>query len=289
MSKTAHRLYIVILSLIVIFSFIFLLFHGISYYNTSLEERFFHPYNNSLKPSGIVGHGLGIIGTLLILVGVTMYMVRKRSRKLSRVGLLKYWLEFHIFLCTLGPILILFHTAFKFGGLVAVSFWSMVAVFLSGVIGRFIYIQIPRSIEGRELSLSEVRGMKSDIGAVIKESYQLDEQAYQVIIESTKKKEGIYRSNFISRTFYNYRSDRQKVRNVKSVLKKNRLSRIEYRQILKLVKHEITLNRKIDRLVLMQNLFKYWHVAHLPFALVMLIIMVIHVSVTVVFGYRWIF
>ena len=58
--------------------------------------------------------------------------------------------------------------------------------------------------------------MKSDIGAVIKESYQLDEQAYQVIIESTKKKEGIYRSNFISRTFYNYRSDRQKVRNVKS-------------------------------------------------------------------------
>ncbi|MBK7174902.1 MAG: hypothetical protein IPH84_17120 [Bacteroidales bacterium] len=28
----------------------------------------------------------------------------------------------------------------------------------------------------------------------------------------------------------------------------------------------------------MQNLFKYWHVAHLPFALVMLVIMVIHVE-----------
>jgi len=56
-----------------------------------------------------------------------------------------------------------------------------------------------------------------------------------------------------------------------------------------LVKHEIALNRKIERLVTMQNLFKYWHVAHLPFALVMLVIMIIHVAVTVAFGFRWIF
>ena len=70
---------------------------------------------------------------------------------------------FHIFLCTLGPILVLFHTSYKFGGLVVISFWSMVAVFLSGIIGRFIYIQIPRTIEGRELSLNEIREMKSDV------------------------------------------------------------------------------------------------------------------------------
>jgi hypothetical protein len=30
-------------------------------------------------------------------------------------------------------------------------------------------------------------------------------------------------------------------------------------------------------------------VAHLPFALVMLVIMIVHVIVTIVFGYRWIF
>jgi hypothetical protein len=39
----------------------------------------------------------------------------------------------------------------------------------------------------------------------------------------------------------------------------------------------------------MQNLFRYWHVAHLPFAFVMLIIMIIHVGVTLTFGYHWIF
>ena len=218
MSKTAHRIYILIFILIVILAITYLVYTGFTYYNTSLEERFFHPDHVSLKPSGIMGHGLGIIGSLLIIIGVFSYMTRKRIRSLMRIGILKYWLEFHIFLCTLGPVMILFHTAFKFGGLVAVSFWSMVAVFLSGIIGRFIYIQIPRSIEGRELSLNEVREMKSDAGVDVS-----------------------------------------------------------------------SINKQIERLRTMQNLFKYWHVAHLPFALVMLVIMVIHVVVTIVFGYKWIF
>jgi hypothetical protein len=56
-----------------------------------------------------------------------------------------------------------------------------------------------------------------------------------------------------------------------------------------LVKNDITLNRRIERLDTMQNLFKYWHVAHFPFAVVMFIIMIIHVGVTILFGYRWIF
>lgn len=92
-------------------------FYGASYYSTSLEERFYHPAHTQLKPSGIYGHGLGIVGTLLILIGVFGYMIRKRKKSLARLGALKYWLEFHIFLCTLGPIFVLFHTAFKFGEL----------------------------------------------------------------------------------------------------------------------------------------------------------------------------
>jgi hypothetical protein len=56
-----------------------------------------------------------------------------------------------------------------------------------------------------------------------------------------------------------------------------------------MVKKEIVLSNKIGRLQMMQKLFKYWHVAHMPFALIMLIIVVIHVAVTLAFGYKWIF
>ncbi len=289
MSKIAHRIFISILVAIVLVSLITLFYKGISYYKVGIEERFYHPDHSLLKPSGILGHGLGIMGSLSMIIGVSIYMVRKRYRFLSRLGLLKHWLEFHIFLCTLGPILVLFHTAFKFGGLVAISFWSMVAVFLSGVIGRFIYIQIPRSIEGRELSLNEVREMKSDVAGIVKKSYNLDEESYNILADSIKKKVELYHKYAIVRYIRKYFDDRKSIHTVKTLLKKNNLTRTEYKKILALVRNDIKLNRRIERLDTMQNLFKYWHVVHSPFALVMLIIMVIHVAVTIAFGYRWIF
>ena len=38
-----------------------------------------------------------------------------------------------------------------------------------------------------------------------------------------------------------------------------------------------------------QRMFRYWHAFHLPLAIVMLLILVVHVGVAVAFGYTWIF
>ncbi len=288
MSKLTHRIFLLLLSLIVVAAFIALYLRGISFYKISIEERFFHPDYKILKPSGFLGHGYGIIGSFLILLGVMTYMLRKRFRSLTRFGLLKYWLEFHIFLCTLGPILVLYHTSFKFGGIVAISFWSMVAVFASGIIGRFIYIQIPRSIEGRELSLTEVSDLKTDLNEILK-NINLDEKSYEEIISLTKKKVGLYHNNFFVRYYKNILDDQKSLKRVKALVKQSNISKKEYKYLIGILKNEISLNRKIDRLTTMQNLLKYWHVAHLPFAFIMLIVMIIHVVITVSFGAKWIF
>lgn len=290
MSETTHKIYIGTFAAIVFIAFIFLIYNGLSYYSSGIEEKVYHPDHNRLKPSGIVGHGLGVTGSLFIIIGVATYMARKRYRSLSRIGILKHWLEFHIFLCTLGPVLVLFHTSFKFGGLVAISFWSMVAVFLSGIIGRFIYIQIPRSIEGKALNLNEVRAMKSDLAGSLRNSYSHDNESYEIILESVNTRPvQEYFKNPIVRLIRNRLEDRRSVIQVRQVLKKNNLSLAEYRKLIRLVKNDISLNRKIESLDSMQNLLGYWHVIHLPFALIMLVIMVIHVVVTMLFGYRWIF
>lgn len=289
MPKTVHRIYLGIMVLIVGFTLILLLTNGLDYYRTGLEDRSYASGHDTLKPSGVLGHGLGIIGSLLIIIGVATYMARKRYRSLSRLGLVKHWLEFHIFLCTLGPVLVLFHTAFKFGGLVAVSFWSMVAVFLSGIAGRFIYLQIPRSIEGRELNLSEVRAMKSDLTGILKNSYSLDEDAYRRITESVNLKTVSSSRSFLISLMRSFIDDRKSINLVSRELKKNNLQAKDHRKIVTLVKTDIKLSRRIERLDRMKDLFRYWHVAHLPFALIMLFIMVIHVGVTILFGYRWIF
>jgi hypothetical protein len=281
-------MYVGTLAMIVIATFLFLLVKGGGYYRTPLEERFYHSDHDWFKPSGIFGHGLGIVGTLLILIGVFGYMAKKRYRWLSRLGRLKYWLEFHIFLCTLGPVLILFHTAFKFGGIVSVSFWSMVAVVASGVAGRFIYLQIPRTIEGRELSLGEVKAMKADLEALIKGAYRLDDRTYEMVVRAAEvvpAEAGVVRLNL----WRHYMEDRRTLSVIRRSLRDNGLSAKEVRGLAGLVRREIRLNRRIARLHTMQELFRYWHVAHLPFALIMLVIMVIHVGVTLAFGYRWIF
>jgi len=289
MSKTAHKIFIGILVAIVFITLITLLYKGMSYYKLNLEDRVYHQDHALLKPSGTLGHGMGIIGSLFMIIGMVSYMARKRYRSLSRMGLLKHWLEFHIFLCTLGPILVLFHTSYKFGGLVAISFWSMVAVFLSGIIGRFIYIQIPHTVEGRELSVNEVKELKSDVAGIVRNTYKMDEESYSAIDDLLKKRVELYNMNAFFRFIRKFVSERRSIRQVNIILKRNNLSKKDCKNVLALIKDDIMLNRRIERLATMQNLFRYWHVAHLPFALVMLIIMIIHVGVTILFGYRWIF
>ncbi|RLD21571.1 MAG: hypothetical protein DRI69_03715 [Bacteroidetes bacterium] len=289
MSKLAHRIYILTFVFIVLATLCALIFWGVPYYSTSIEERFYHPDHDLFKPSGLLGHGLGIIGTLIIIFGVASYMMRKRMKSLQKVGILKHWLEFHIFLCTLGPVLVLFHTAFKFGGIVSVSFWSMVGVVISGVIGRFIYIQIPRTIEGRELSLNEVRQMKTDLGTTIGSSSGLDQKSMQLILKTTQSGSQRVEGSLMRRIIAQSLQDWKTKRTIRSIIKPQVNSRTESKKIMRLVKNELSLNNRIDRLLVMQSLFKHWHVAHLPFAIVMLIIMIIHVAITLAFGYKWIF
>ncbi|MCU0377330.1 MAG: hypothetical protein MUC78_03635 [Bacteroidales bacterium] len=289
MSRTVHRIYLGLMVITVGVTFVLLAVNGAEYYLTTIEERVYHDDHAVLKPSGITGHGIGIFGSLFMVVGVGSYMARKRYRFMARMGLLKHWLEFHIFLCTLGPLLVLFHTAFKFGGLVAVSFWSMVAVFLSGIAGRFIYLQIPRTIEGRELSLNEVRAMKGNLADQIKTSYDFDDDSYHRIIETVKLNRASSSRGIFAGLLTHYFEDRRSVLSVKEILKRKKMPSSDNREIIALVRKDIRLSRRIARLDKMKELFGYWHVAHLPFALVMLIIMVIHIGVTLLFGYRWIF
>ena len=81
---------------IILLTTIYLAYTGFTYYDTPLEERFYHEHHNWFKPSGIFGQGLGIIGTFMIVFGVSIYIVRKRYNFLSKVIRLKYLLEFHL-------------------------------------------------------------------------------------------------------------------------------------------------------------------------------------------------
>lgn len=291
MNKTLHKLYISLFFLIGISVTVLLAVNGYSYYSTSIEERFFHQSHNTLKPSGAWGHGFGIIGSLMMILGVSIYMIRKRSRRFFNLGYLKHWLEFHIFLCTVGPILVLYHTAFKFGGIVSVSFWSMVLVVLSGVVGRFIYLQIPRTIQGQEIDISELIKMRNELleklsSEIIFDKSLVDDLTMITSPERYKNITFLNAAGFFIKDAINVRKFKRKIIHH---LRKAGITKFGYKEIKRLIEAEIILSRRIGLLRTMQKFFHYWHIAHLPFAIIMFIIMIVHIIVTIVFGYKWIF
>ncbi len=289
MSKFLHKVYLASLVLITVIVTVFVAIYGAEYYSTDIIERHFHKQNELLKPSGLIGHGMGIAGSLFMVIGVFGYMARKRFRKLSRLGVLKYWLEFHIFLCSLGPILVLYHTTFKFGGIVAISFWSMVAVVVSGVIGRFIYLQIPRTIQGRELSLNDLSGMENEMFMELKDRYNVNYEIIALMNVALSTADTDERRNLLSRLIYRIRFEQKLMNQFKKELKQQKLPGKHFRKAVRLFQSKLVLNRRIAWLSTMQNLLRYWHVAHLPFALIMLVIMLVHIVVAMLFGYNWIF
>jgi len=291
MNNTLHKIYIAAFFIVGIAVAILLAINGYTYYSTIEEEKFFNASHQLLKPSGYLGHGLGILGTLMMIVGVAIYMIRKRFRLFFNLGFLKHWLEFHIFLCTVGPMLILYHTAFKFGGIVAVSFWSMVLVVISGIIGRFIYVQIPRTIQGQELSIKDLNALNDEIQFKLLNNYKVNASLLAEFdhinrISKYKSASTLGAVVFIIKDYFDIKVLLNKF---KKELRKMNLPRSGKKEAVKTAKQMLIMSRRIGLLRTMQKLFKYWHVAHLPFAIIMFVIMIVHVAVTIAFGYKWVF
>jgi hypothetical protein len=98
----------------------------------------------------LFGHGIGIIGFILMLMTETLYSLRKRSRSV-KWGKMSTWLQSHIFMGLVGPFMVLLHSSWKFNGLAGVSMLLTVIIVISGFIGRYIFTRIPRTLDGLEI------------------------------------------------------------------------------------------------------------------------------------------
>jgi len=291
MKKYAHQVFIGLLFLVGSAAALGIAIRNFDYYTLPMEERPFHPRYDELKPSGIESHGYGIIGSTMIIVGVAMYSSRKRIRALRQVGQIRYFLEFHIFLCLVGPLLVLYHTTFKFGGLVAVSFWSMTAVVASGLVGRYLYVQIPKGIQGNELDVRELEESTIRLQKQLETEYGLDEIDIKKIdaIASPKNQKEL---SLFSLLFFFIVGDltlRRRIHKIVRHLHSHSVDPSMIHTVAMVAKERIKLLRRIQFLEQLKYYFHYWHVVHLPFSIIMFLILLVHVGVAVAFGYTWIF
>lgn len=130
---------------------------GQDYYRLAPAERPFHAYHDLLRPSGRAGLAFGIVATALFVLNLG-YLIRKRLISIRWLGPLRLWMSFHVVTGIVGGALILLHAAFAPSSALGVLALVALAVTIaSGVVGRYIYAKVPRSLEGRELELGQVR------------------------------------------------------------------------------------------------------------------------------------
>lgn len=271
---------------------VFVFITGLPYYVLPLSERPHSAMHDELKPGGFWGHGLGVIGSAMIIL-LLLYSLRKRELIGIRFGKLQHWLNIHIFFGLIGPLFITLHTSMKFHGIVSISYFSMLAVAISGVFGRYVYMQIPRDSRGYILGLDRIQKRIDEIHQSILEQFHASPEIVQVIKQFALVGSGADRSK-IGAIFSSIGQDlkiKYRARKLERVLSRSGQNppKETLQEMVALARESLILKRKVAHLDSMNELFHHWHVFHKPFAYIMLLIMVLHIGVTVAFGYRWIF
>jgi hypothetical protein len=269
--------------------------YGYDYYMLGALQRPFSPKHEFLRPSGTIGIKLGMLGVLLFFL-IYLYPLRKRWGWLGRQGNSRHWLDFHVVLGVTAPIIIAFHSSFKFGNIAGMAFWSMLVVTMSGFVGRYLYSQVPRGISAAELSMKELQDredtlrkelaeQKATFGFSVEALYQLptaDEVAKTTMVASLL-------SMFLIDFKRPFKASLVRLQGagfgpwVLSFfgLLPTRDRKLE--RAIHVAQKQATLSKHILRRT--QQVFQLWHVVHRPFSYAFAILAIIHIGIALYMGY----
>lgn len=259
---------------------------GAGYYFAPVALRVRSPLHPWLRPSGYVGQAAGIVA-LLILLTLWLYPLRRRFRSLAFLGAMSRWLDVHVALALLLPLLAAVHAGWQFRGLIGLGYWSMLAVWFSGLVGRYLYVRIPRGRTGLELDAEETARVRRNMVAEIAKRARLPVTEVEGILGDDPwpcEGMGILATlrQLVVDDFTRWRATRRLARACG-----RRVDRRTLRRIIGLARREMALMQQARLLGATQRLLRLWHVAHRPFAIAALAAVLVHVAVAVAMGATW--
>jgi len=274
------------------------LVYGFDYYTTSWKERPFSPKHMLLRPSGTIGVNLGMFGVLMFFI-IFLYPLRKRWGWLGRQGNSRHWLDFHVVLGTAAPIVIALHSSFKFGGIAGMAFWLMTAVTLSGFIGRYLYSQIPRSLNAAELTIKEIQDAEVQLRWNAEEKHEKIGTSLIDLYDLPTSTQ-VARTPILIALIWMMWLDIKRPFQVSWLrlraagfiawltsffgILKTRNPELEF--AIQTARKQASLSKRILFLSRTKTVFNLWHVIHRPFSYSFAILAIIHVVVALGMGYR---
>lgn len=231
-------------------------------------------------PGAPISYFLGIAGFSLICM-TNFYIFKKKRHSIKPTGSLSSWLNYHILFGLLGPTLILFHCDFRVRGLVAISFWSMIVCFVSGIVGRYFYIQLLK--ERRDIKLTMSRYDEAFEKARVSTPRPWDKR----ILDEAK---------WISFLHVGGSPELQAGRlglhlvlidsllgDVRRRLSHFRLPKGLPKSLYKPIIEYALVKRRFHSSDQYKMLMGYWHTFHVPFAVFMYVVTIIHIVVALTF------
>ncbi len=259
-------------------------FGGWEYYRAPIGTRGYMEAHALLRPSGTIGLPLGIAGAVAMFCTLP-YAARKRSRLLARFGSMPRWLEVHIFFGTVGPVLVTLHTSFKFNGVISVGYWLMAAVWSSGFVGRYLYVRIPKTLRGIELSQEEMKAEMAEADAALA-AMDLPPDARTALDAFTRAaspQDG--RAPGIVDLFFGELAVRIRLFTMRSRLRAAGVDLAVLDTAVASATSRAILARRVAHLRRTRQLFGLWHVFHRPLVYAMFVIVGLHVGIAIYLGY----
>lgn len=284
--------YVAIITLVVIVAM-----YGFDYYGLSSLDRPHSPKYRLLRPSGVIGIKLGILGLAMFAI-IFLYPIRKRWQWLQSKGSSRHWLDFHVLLGLFAPLVIALHSSFKFQGIAGMAFWVMLSVALSGIVGRYLYSQIPRRVNSAELSLRESRELREQLVQRLSTQKLIPERLLEPLFRLPSEEQvarwplmfclgymialDLFRPFRVARIRLGQLGLIQKLSSVCGLLPTGHR---DLEAVINLAREQSSLSKRIVFLSRAQQVFHLWHVVHKPFSYSFIVLALVHIAVVIALGY----
>ncbi len=263
---------------------------GSSYYLAPLSDRVRSPLHPWLRPSGYIGQSAGILA-FVIFIFLWLYPLRKKYRWLGWTGMMSKWLDSHVAVALVVPFITAIHATWRFGGVIGLGFWSMIVVCASGIVGRYLYVHIPRRADGLELTAEEIAVERRELmGELAAASGLAGPQVEALLRSDPSPMEGaglLKTLQLMVRDDLTRRKAARALRRIVAHRSGAKLDRKALANVLQLANREMALTQQARMLEAIHEVFRFWHVAHRPFAIAALAAVTLHVVVVVFMGMTW--
>jgi Fe-S-cluster-containing hydrogenase component 2 len=219
----------------------------------------------------------GYVGTALMVLSMA-YLLQRRFGWFYKTATNQFWLDVHIMTGLVGPLFIVLHSAMRLTTWVSIPFWSMVAVVVSGLIGRYLYTLVPALTSKHDLEILEHRRAITELAT---DHPAAGDYAYQLMEREAVRSERAWQVGLVTLLLWVMVDD----------LRRMWTRRRDRRALRKLAPRKIAnkIARRIDRVVFFERrkelaprskaLLKSWKRVHIPFSLVMLVTMLLHIAI----------